>query len=160
MTGVAREILLTTAPLTPPPPQFSGAAGGMLDFYGIVRGHEGAEAIRGIEYEAYADMARHQLERLVDEAHEKFPLLGLVLHHRVGFVAAAEPSLFLRVSAAHRGPAFEAAQWLIVELKRRVPIWKHAVAETGAIVEPASGDLSSVTQDAAPSSETSPDSVA
>ena len=154
-TAPAREILLTREPLAAPAPVFSAAAGGVLDFYGVVRGHEGAEAIRGIDYEAFLDMARHQLELLVDEAHGKFPLLGLVLHHRVGFVAAAEPSLFLRVSAAHRGPAFEAAQWLIIELKRRVPIWKHAVSESGAIVEPASGDP---TPPAA--RETSPDAVA
>ena len=73
-------------------------------------------------------MARHQLDLLADEACEKFPLLDLILHHRVGFVAAAEASLFLRVSAAHRGPAFEAAQWLIEQLKLRVPIWKHPLA--------------------------------
>ena len=154
-TAPAREILLTRDPLAAPAPAFSAAAGGVLDFYGVVRGREGAEAIRGLDYEVYLDMARHQLELLADEAHEKFPLLGLVLHHRVGFVAAAEPSLFLRVSAAHRGPAFEAAQWLIVELKRRVPIWKHAVSESGAVVEPASGVLPPPA-----SGEASPDSVA
>ena len=156
-TGPAREILLTTDPLTAPALRFSAAAGGVLDFYGVVRGHEGAEIIRGLDYEAHQEMARHQLERLADEAYEKFPLLGLVLHHRIGFVGAAEPSLFLRVSAAHRGPAFEAAQWLIVELKKRVPIWKHAVSETGEMIEPATGGLP---PPASESGETSPDSVA
>ena len=159
-TAPACEILLTRDPLVAPAPEFSGAAGGVLDFYGVVRGHEGAETIRGIDYEAFQDMARHQLERLADEAHEKFPLLGLVIHHRVGFVAAAEPSLFLRVSAAHRGPAFDAAQWLVAELKRRVPIWKHAVSETGSIIEPASGDLPVPATGSEASGETSPDAVA
>ena len=44
MTRPAREIVLTTAPLEPPPPQFSVMAGGVLDFYGVVRGREGTEA--------------------------------------------------------------------------------------------------------------------
>ena len=154
MTGPAREIVLTHSPLTPPPPQFSVVAGGTLDFFGVVRGHEGADAITGIDYEAHETMAKRQLDLLADDAFAKFPLLGLILHHRIGFVAAAEPSLFLRVSAAHRGPAFDAAQWLIVELKRRVPIWKHPISQaTGRELEP----------DDAPvpiASETSPDSVA
>ena len=131
----------------------------MLDFYGVVRAHEGSQIIRGIDYEAYPEMARHQLERLADEACEKFPLLGVVLHHRFGFVAEAEPSLFLRISAAHRGPAFEAAQWLITELKQRVPIWKHAVAGSGAIIEPSGGAAPTCPPDAAREAS-SPDSVA
>ena len=154
MTGPAREIVLTRSPLAPPPPQFSAVAGGTLDFFGTVRGHEGAEAIAGIDYEAHEVMAKRQLDLLADDAFAKFPLLGLILHHRVGFVAAAEPSLFLRVSAAHRGPAFDAAQWLIVELKRRVPIWKHPISPaTGREIDPDDTNPP-------PAGGTSPDAVA
>ena len=127
MTAAHREILLTWEPLLPLAPQFSSDAGGVVDFYGVVRGLEGADAIAGIEYEAYEEMARHQLTKLVEEASARFPVRSVVLHHRIGFVPVAEPSLFLRVSAAHRGPAFEAAQWLVELLKQRVPIWKHPV---------------------------------
>ena len=160
MTGPAREILLTTAPLIPPPPSFSPTAGGMLDFYGVVRGHEGGESIIGIDYEAYVAMARRQLDLLAEEAYGKYPLLGLILHHRIGFVAAAEPSLFLRVSAAHRGPAFEAAQWLIEQLKLRVPIWKHPRRESGpGLAEPEAGGSRPI-EDHQSHGESSPDSVA
>ena len=38
-----------------------------------------------------------------------------------------EPSLLVRVEAAHRGEAFAAAQFIIDELKQKVPIWKRAV---------------------------------
>ncbi len=125
-----------------------------MDFFGIVRGHEGADAITGIDYEAHEAMAKRQLDLLADDAFAKFPLLGLILHHRIGFVAAAEPSLFLRVSAAHRGPAFEAAQWLIVELKRRVPIWKHPISQVTGL------ELGLDDATTPSTAETSPDSVA
>ena len=128
MTALPRKILLTFDPLLPPVPPFSGDAGGVVDFYGVVRGLEGPDAIAGIDYEAHQEMAQHQLAKLVDEAAKRFPVLGVVLHHRIGFVPVAEPSLFLRVNAAHRGPAFEAAQWIVEVLKQRVPIWKHPVA--------------------------------
>ena len=134
MNRLEPEILITDQPLVPPPLQFSEAAGGVVEFYGVVRGKEGAAPIMGIRYEAYGEMARHQLDKLAAEAAGLFPILGLTLHHRIGWIPVAEPSLFLRVSSAHRGPAFEAAEWLIVQLKLRVPIWKHPVDQAGASI--------------------------
>ncbi len=128
MTDQSVDIVICDTPLAAPAPVFSGTAGGIIDFWGVVRGLEGAENIAGIDYEAHGAMARHQLEILGREAGERFPIQDLILHHRIGFVPMAEPSLFLRVSAGHRGPAFDAARWLIEQLKLRVPIWKHAVS--------------------------------
>ncbi len=125
MTKACPEIRVVTGPLQTPPPVFSTAAGAVVDFHGVVRGREDAAEIRGLDYEAHAAMATHQLELLADEATARFPLFELIVHHRIGFVPVAEPSLFVRVSAGHRGAAFQAAQWLIDELKVRVPIWKH-----------------------------------
>ena len=131
-----REIVITRAALARPEPRFDAAAGGVVEFYGVVRGQEGPEAISGIDYEAHLEMARHQFDLLVRETCERFPVGELTVHHRIGFVAAGEASLFLRVSAAHRGPAFAAAEWFIDEMKKRVPIWKHPVSQTtGSEVE-------------------------
>jgi molybdopterin synthase catalytic subunit len=124
------EIRLTAVPLEPRPPVFSDQAGAVLDFYGVVRGQEEAREIAGLDYEAHAAMARHQLELLAAETAARFAIFQLILHHRIGFVPVAEPSLFLRVSSAHRGTAFAAAQWLIDELKARIPIWKHPALST------------------------------
>ncbi len=136
MSPPLREVVLSRAALTRPEPRFDAAAGGVVEFYGVVRGQEGPEAISGIDYEAHMEMARHQFDLLVKETCERFPVHGLTVHHRVGFVAVGEPSLFLRVSAAHRGPAFAAAEWFVDEMKQRVPIWKHPVSQTtGAEVE-------------------------
>ena len=103
----------------------------MVDFWGVVRGSEGGEPIAAIRYEAFPEMARHQLEQLAHRALEKFTVQSIRLHHRVGVVPVAEPSLFLRVDARHRGPAFEAAQWIVAELKVAVPIWKHPLGADG-----------------------------
>ena len=132
MTKEFCDIVLSHRPLVPPPPHFTDDAGGIVEFYGVVRGLEGETPIRGIEYEAHDEMARHQLIQLAGEACELFPILELSLHHRIGFVAVAEPSLFVRVSAPHRGPALAAVEWLIAQLKQRVPIWKHPVPRHAA----------------------------
>ena len=54
-------------------------------------------------------MAQHQLEMLVAAARAQFPLEEIILRHRIGFVAAGEASLFLRVTSAHRAEAFAAS---------------------------------------------------
>ena len=75
--------------------------------------------------EAHATMATHQMESIGEAAMQKFGLRVMLMHHRFGFVAAGETSLWLRVAAGHRGAALAATGWIVDELKRRVPIWKR-----------------------------------
>jgi molybdopterin synthase catalytic subunit len=119
------EILITTSPLQTRPNEWSGAAGAAVDFWGVVRALEDGRAISGIEYEAHQVMAQHQLELIAEAARAEFGLEEVVLQHRIGFVAAGEASLFLRVASAHRGAAFEASAWIVAELKKKAPIWKR-----------------------------------
>src|SRR5207253_178047 len=110
-----------------PPSWNSGVAstaGAVVDFWGVVRELEDAREIEGIDYEAHRAMAEHQMKLIADAATEKFQLKRVLLHHRVGFVRAGEASLFLRVCAQHRAPAFEGSKWIVDELKKKVPIWK------------------------------------
>jgi molybdopterin synthase catalytic subunit len=118
------EIVLTEAPLTAPENDVL-SAGAIVDFSGIVRRLEDGHQIDGIEYEAHREMAEHQLRQIAEHAAAKFELQLVLIHHRIGFVAAGEPSLFVRVAALHRQEAFQAAQWIIDELKKKVPIWKR-----------------------------------
>jgi len=124
MANSVSEVLLTTARLDAPTDDVDLAAGAIVDFWGVVRKMEAGQEIEGIDYEAHEAMARHQLQLIADAAATKFELKGFVLQHRIGFVSAGEPSLFLRVSAQHRGAAFDASKWIVDELKKKVPIWK------------------------------------
>lgn len=120
----ACDVLLTTAKLTPPNDDVDLASGAAVEFKGVVRGLEDGREISGIDYEANAEMAEHQLQMIAEHARDKFGLTNVILHHCVGFVPAGQPSLFLRVRSGHRAAAFEASQWIVDELKRVVPIWK------------------------------------
>jgi molybdopterin synthase catalytic subunit len=103
----------------------SSEAGAALYFSGIVRGSEETEPIVAIDYEANEVMARHQFEKIFDQVESRWPIESIRLVHRIGVVHVKEPSLWVEVIAGHRGEAFEACQWLIDEMKRVVPIWKH-----------------------------------
>ena len=124
MANVVCEILVTEAPLVAAGRSAAGA-GAFVDFWGVVRPIENGCEIEGIDYDAHHEMAEHQLKRIAEQAAERFELKRVIIHHRTGFVAVGEASLFLRVASSHRRAGFEASQWIVDELKKKVPIWKQ-----------------------------------
>jgi molybdopterin synthase catalytic subunit len=125
MANPVCEVLLTEARLKAARNGTDCAAGAVVDFWGVVRGSEDGREIDGIEYEAHREMAEHQLRQIAQQAIETFALKLIVIHHRIGFIAAGQSSLFMRVMSQHRAAAFEASKWIVDELKKKVPIWKR-----------------------------------
>jgi molybdopterin synthase catalytic subunit len=126
MANLVCETLVTQAPLEAPPLDGDNATGAAADFWGIVRGSEDGRAIEGIDYEAHQQMAEHQLKQIGIEASREFGLNRVVIHHRIGFIAVGEPSLFVRVCSPHRQEGFRAIRWIVDKLKSKAPIWKKA----------------------------------
>jgi len=124
--GSDAELVLTDQPLADPGP-VAGEIGAVVVFWGIVRAEESGQPITALDYTAYRPMAQHQFEKLIAETKGRFPIRRLHVAHRLGAVPVGEPSLLVRVEACHRAEAFAAAQFLIDELKQRVPIWKQAI---------------------------------
>jgi len=125
MANPVYEVLVTDAQLNAPENRVDPAAGARIDFQGIVRGSEEGREIEGIDYEAHWKMAQHQLREIAEQAVIQFDLRSVIIHHRIGFVAVGEPSLFMRVVSGHRQAAFQASHWIVDELKKKVPIWKR-----------------------------------
>jgi molybdopterin synthase catalytic subunit len=122
---MALDVKVTTESLTEPEPGFSDQDGALIDFFGVVRGTENNRPIDGIEYQAFVEMAEIELKRIAENAQREFGLGLVLIHHRIGFVPAGEPSLLVRVTGRHRDTAFAGCQQIIEQLKARVPIWKH-----------------------------------
>ena len=114
------EVSITQSPLDLPTRVNDLASGAVVDFWGLVRALEDGN-------EAHGPMAEHQMRSLAEIATERFGLTKVVIRHRIGFVPAAEASIVVRVASARRSAAFNANQWIMDELKRTVPIWKHPV---------------------------------
>ena len=85
-----------------------------------------------LSYECARELALAELSRIVSEAQSKWPILRVAVVHRTGFVAVGEASVVIGVATTHRAESFEACQFLIDELKERVPIWKKEVYEDGS----------------------------
>ncbi|HEV8525593.1 MAG TPA: molybdenum cofactor biosynthesis protein MoaE [Terriglobales bacterium] len=107
--------------------------GAVAVFEGIVRDHTRGRRTLYLEYEAYEPMALSEMEKLAEQALERFAVREVALVHRLGRLEHTETSVLVIVAAGHRAPAFEACRWLIDTLKQTVPIWKKEYFEDGAI---------------------------
>ncbi|MBT5619988.1 MAG: molybdenum cofactor biosynthesis protein MoaE [Verrucomicrobia bacterium] len=101
--------------------------GAVIYFSGVVREIEGNAPITAIDYEAHEEMARHQFALIFDAVEKSWPVESVRLVHRLGVVPVNEPSLWVEVTAPHRAEAFDACQFLIDEMKQKVPIWKKPI---------------------------------
>ena len=106
-------------------------AGGFVSFVGKVREASHRRRVLRLEYEAYPEMAISEGEALAAEAIERFGLLGVEIIHRTGVLQVGETAVSIQVAAAHRREAFAGCEWIIDQLKFRVPIWKREVYEDG-----------------------------
>ena len=120
-------VTLTPGPLDPPAVLAAVArrsAGGNVLFVGTARDLTDGSATDRLEYEAHAPLATATLKRLCGAAAAEFDLAAVAVAHRLGLVEPGEASVAVATSAAHRGAAFAAAEWLMERIKREVPIWK------------------------------------
>jgi molybdopterin synthase catalytic subunit len=101
-----------------------GDVGALVTFIGICRGEEEGAPIAALMLEHYPGMAEEEIERHVEEAKKRWPLLGVRIAHRVGRVTPGETIVLVAAASAHRQAAFAAAEFLMDYLKTRAPFWK------------------------------------
>lgn len=94
-------------------------------FVGTVRNHNDGREVTGIDYEAYHAMAERELALITRETCEAAPGLRLAVVHRVGTLLVGDASVAIAAAHARRAPAMTAAQRVIEQIKKRVPIWKR-----------------------------------
>ena len=108
-------------------------AGGMAVFIGTVRNQTKGKKVLHLEFEAYKPMAISEMDQIVKQMQEKWPVEKVAIHHRVGRLEVTEIAVIIAVTTPHRKAAFEACQFAIDTLKETVPIWKKEFFEDGAI---------------------------
>ena len=102
-----------------------GKVGGVAMFVGLVRDFsQSSEDVRRMTLEHYPGMAEKELERLAEEASQRWELLGHVLIHRYGVLEPGDPIVLVMTAAAWRKAALSACSFLIEWLKTKAPFWK------------------------------------
>ena len=105
--------------------------GGVVTFEGRVRNHNENKAVTSLEYEVYPELAQSEGQKILEEALTLFDITNAFCVHREGHLQIGEMAVWVIATAAHREDAFKACQYVIDEIKARVPIWKkeHYVDE-------------------------------
>jgi len=102
----------------------SNQTGAVVLFLGTVRELTAGRRTIALDYDAYPEMARRKMAELVEQARQRWPIVNVEVVHRLGHLELGDVSVAVAVSTPHRHQAFEAAKFLIDELKVVVPIWK------------------------------------
>ena len=109
----------------------SADCGAVATFVGLVRNENGGRRVLWLEYEAYEPLAVKAFARIDEEAGERWPSIGLAIHHRIGRLEIGDASVVIAAASPHRAEAFAACRYAIERIKQIAPIWKHEHFEGG-----------------------------
>mmetsp|Transcript_18114 Transcript_18114/g.23375 ORF Transcript_18114/g.23375 Transcript_18114/m.23375 type:complete len:166 (+) Transcript_18114:68-565(+) len=109
------------------------SCGAVSTFVGITRDNFQGKKVTKLSYESYVPMAEKELRKLCTEATEKFPSVKRIAAvHILGDCPVGKASVILATASPHRREAINCCEYLIDELKARIPIWKLEVYEGDA----------------------------
>jgi molybdopterin synthase catalytic subunit len=105
--------------------------GAVAAFIGLVRDINDAAAVSTLTLEHYPGMTEKALARIVDEARARWNVYDALVIHRVGELKPTDQIVLVVVTAAHRGEAFAACEFIMDYLKTRAPFWKKEQTPAG-----------------------------
>lgn len=105
--------------------------GAVASFVGVVRDMNEGDSVASMELEHYPGMTEKSIQAIVEQAAERWPILGATVIHRIGELQPADQIVLVAVSAAHRGEAFAACEFIMDYLKTRAPFWKKELTPSG-----------------------------
>ena len=107
------------------------ATGAIVTFSGLVRDLEKDSQVQALILEHYPGMTESSLEKIIQEAEQRWPIQDVTVIHRIGELAAGDQIVMVAVASAHRQAAFEACEFIMDYLKTRAPFWKKCRDEKG-----------------------------
>ena len=115
---------------------FSGKFGATAVFVGSMREFNQGDDVEAMLLEHYPGMTEKYLNKISEEAAQKWNILDSLIVHRVGEMLPNDPIVLVAVWSVHRADAFDASRYLMEELKSRAPFWKkESLAENERWVE-------------------------
>ena len=77
-------------------------------------------------------MTEQEIQTIIDQARERWPLRAVRVIHRVGRLLPQENIVFVGTASAHRQSAFDSASFIMDYLKTKAPFWKKEETPAGA----------------------------
>jgi len=99
--------------------------GAEVRFIGTVRQVEGPVSLSHLNLEHFPEVTESEIQRILTQARERWPIQGARVIHRVGRIALGEVIVLVETSAAHRHDAYDANRFIMDFLKTEAPFWKQ-----------------------------------
>ncbi len=99
-------------------------SGGVVIFEGKVRNNNEGKTVKSLEYQVYHSLALKEGNKIIEEAKNKFSINGAWAIHREGHLELEDIAIIIGTMAKHRSDAYKANQYIIDQIKLRLPIWK------------------------------------
>jgi molybdopterin synthase catalytic subunit len=106
--------------------------GAIVTFTGTVRDINDGTSVAEMELEHYPGMTERALEDIVAQARVRWSIFDALVIHRVGPLKPLDQIVLVAVTAAHRGEAFAACEFIMDYLKTQAPFWKKEQTPNGA----------------------------
>ena len=106
--------------------------GAIVTFTGIVRDKAEHPDLIAMTLEHFPGMTEQEIQTIIDQARERWPLRVVRVIHRVGRLLPQENIVFVGTASAHRQAAFDSASFIMDYLKTKAPFWKKEETPAGA----------------------------
>ena len=106
--------------------------GAVASFIGVCRDANDGDSVSKMTLEHYPGMTEKALEKIVDEAKQRWKVMDVLVVHRVGELKPADQIVLVVVTGAHRGEAFAACEFIMDYLKTQAPFWKKEQTPGGS----------------------------
>lgn len=101
-----------------------GKQGANCVFVGSMRDFNDAQSVQAMFLEHYPEMTTRYLEKIAQQAMQRWSILDILILHRVGNIYPNDSIVLIAVWSAHRDEAFNANRFILEELKHHAPFWK------------------------------------
>ena len=109
--------------------EIASEVGAIVSFLGIVReqnlSENTEERTSSLRLEHYPGMTEESIKNILDEAAQRWDLLGQRVVHRVGDLNPSDQIVLVLVASKHRPDAFAACEFVMDYLKTRAIFWKY-----------------------------------
>lgn len=105
--------------------------GALVTFVGLVRDTNLQQTVSGLFLEHYPAMTDKVLNKIVEQARQKWSLGSVSVIHRVGQLLVSDQIVFVGVTSQHRHAAYQANEFIMDYLKTQAPFWKKESTSQG-----------------------------
>ncbi len=111
----------------------NNAYGALVSFEGMVRADQKSRSdVEALLYIADIPLCKIEGNKITEEVLLKFPVAQAVCVQRYGQVHAGQSAIWIGVWSSHRAQCFEACQYIIENVKKRLVIWKKEILTDGS----------------------------